>query len=178
MPLKCVPLVPEMHGSSSRLDLKAIYRRKKTDNFGAPILDAQGREQWDLTAGLPLRRHDDWIRKGFEYITLADEQSLIDARGVLHANGIDWQVYANQDRRTRSPFNAAIYQEDARSNHEQYVAELRRLIAEIGAEAVLAVKRSDHPGFQFPPEVQAEVDAAAMETPRRGRRAQAEQVPA
>ena len=157
MPLKCVPLVAGMSGSDNKLDLRAVYRRKKCDNWGKPILDAEGREQWDVTGPLPLRRHGDYVRKGFEYITLADEQSLLDAAQPLSAAGIDWRQFANQERRTRSPFNPVLYADDTRSNRERELETLRDLIARIGPDAVLAVKRTEHAGWNFPPEITMEL---------------------
>lgn len=149
MPLTCVPLLPEMTGSTAE-DCHAIYRRRKETNFGVPILDADGREQWDLTGPLPLRRHEDYVHKGFEYVTLADEVSLQKAGKALARAGYDWRAFANQDPRTRSPFNQALYLEDARSNQARDLDELRADIAAYGVEAVVALRRRSHPGFVLP----------------------------
>jgi hypothetical protein len=165
MPLKCVPLYPEMCGESNKLDLKAVFRRRKQNNWGEPELDQEGREQWDLCHGLPLRRYADWQRKGFEYVTLADEQSLIDANGILRAHGHDVADYANQDPRTRSPFSLQKYLEDTRGNRERELAELRDLVAQYGADAVTAIKRRDNPSFSLPAELREVKPAKAAKQP-------------
>lgn len=138
MPLKCIPLRPEWTGSTGP-DIRAIYRRKKTDNFGAPILDADGNEQWDTTGPLPLRRHADYAAKGYEYITLADEDSLAKVSRALREDGLDPMSFL-QDRRTRSPFNAAMWIEDQRVAESNRVTELRALVKEFGVEAVVKMK--------------------------------------
>lgn len=150
MPLKCVPLVPGMFGDT-KLDLKAIYRRRKQDNWGTPELDANGLEQWDLTGPLPLRRHQDYVNKGFEYLTLADEQSLVDARHLVP----HWEQYANQDRRTRSPFSQALYLEDVRSHDDRELVDLREMVEQFGPEAVTAIRRKTQPGFELPASLKA-----------------------
>lgn len=158
MPLKCIPLNPEWLGANS-LDLKAIYRRRKTDNWGHPILDADGNEQWDTTGPLPLRRHNDWISKGFEYITLADEDSLRQAAPFLQAEGLNPMSFM-QDRRTRSPFNAQMWLDDQKSAGAARLSELRDLVAEFGVEAVVRMKGP------LPAALTKELEAAK---PKRGR---------
>ena len=138
MPLKCIPLRPEWTGSTAP-DLRAIYRRRKQDNFGNPILDRDGREQWDTTGALPLRQHAKWAAKGFEYITLADEESLGKVAGVLRMEGHDPMSFM-QDRRTRSPFNAEMWLADQKSADDTRMAELRELVAQFGVEAVEKMK--------------------------------------
>jgi len=133
-----VPLNPAWTGSESQLDLKAVYRRQKRDNWGKPILDAQGREQWDTTSPLPLRRHHDWLAKGYEYITLADEESLKSVAGGLEH---DWRTYMN-DKRTRSPFSSEVYQAEQKEALDKDIANLIRLVKEHGAESVEATMRS------------------------------------
>jgi len=138
MPLKCIPLRPEWTGSTAP-DLRAIYRRRKQDNYGTPILDADGREQWDTTGALPLRQHDKWAAKGFEYITLADEQSLGRVAGALRADGLDPQSFI-QDRRARSPFSAEMWHADQRAAEDARLVQLRELVAKHGVEAVEAMR--------------------------------------
>ena len=158
MALKCVPLNPDWTGATSQ-DLRAIYRRKVVDNYGQPILDADGREQWDTTGPLPLRRHNDWDRKGYEYITLADEDSLGKAAPWLRAQGLDPHSFI-QDRRARSPFSAEMWMQDQRAAEETRVTELRGLIAEFGVEAVVKMRGP------LPAVLAREVEAAK---PKRGR---------
>lgn len=153
MSLKCVPLLKGMFGAENSLDLKAVYRRRKQTNWGEPILDEQGREQWDLCPGLPLRRHMDYLGRGYQYITLADEQSLIDAKHVLAANNLDWREFANQEPRSRSPFNPDLYVAEAKASVDKTESELQAMVDQYGYDAVLAIKRQADPGFQMPASV-------------------------
>lgn len=157
MALKRVPLVAGMFGSDDKLDLKAIYRRKKQDNWGTPHLDASGALQWDLTGPLPLRRHHDWTKKGFEYVTLADEQSLKDAANALSIAGFDWHEYANQDRRTRSPFSQELYLADAKAQDSRELTELQEMVDQYGAEAVIGIRRKTEPTFELPASIKQKV---------------------
>lgn len=75
-----------------KADLHAIYRRPNGD----------------LTTGLPVRRHLDWSRKGFEWVTLADTESLMAAAGSLRAQGYDPRRFV-ADPRTNSPWSYEAY---------------------------------------------------------------------
>lgn len=167
--LKCVPLDPDWTGSETKLDLKAIYRRRKQDNWGKPVLDAQGLEQWDTTGPLPLRRHNAWERKGFQYVTLADYASLEAVSAYLP----DWRSFI-QDPRTRSPFSFEKYQAGAMQRQIDALAGLRALVEKYGLEAVTDMKRADAPGWQMPSalvdefaEDAADADAAPKRKPGR-----------
>jgi len=135
--LKCVPFNDEWPGSSS--DLRAIYERRQQDNWGNPVLDADGNEQWDTTGPLPLRRHNDWVRKGFRYLTLADEDSLQKASGWLRSQGLDPMVFM-QDRRNRSPFSLDLYMQGREERESAERAEWRRLVEKHGPETVVEIK--------------------------------------
>src|SRR5689334_9256179 len=67
----------------TKLDLKAIYRRPRyvKDEFDQDVreLGPDGLPLWDLTTPLPVKQHNKWVAKGFEYVTLADRDSLIEA---------------------------------------------------------------------------------------------------
>lgn len=169
--LKCVPLHDAWTGGESLLDLKAIYRRKKVDNWGNPVLDAQGLEQWDTTSGLPLRRHGAWLKKGFIYVTLADYDSLEKAAPYLLERdpSCNWRSYI-QDLRTRSPFNAELYMQGLREELAKELADLRAMVAKFGIEAVTEIKRVTEPGWQMPAGV---VEAEAKRGPGRPRKDEA-----
>lgn len=144
--LKCVPLDPAWVGSETKLDLKAIYRRRKQNNWGVPILDADGVEQWDTTTPLPLRRHAAWLAKGFEYITLADFDSLQQVAGYL---GPRWHDYT-QDDRSRSPFSLEKYLSGMVQHKADALTKLRALVAKHGLDAVTDMKRAESPDWQMP----------------------------
>lgn len=163
--LKCIAFDDRM----TELDLKAIYRRRKEDNWGAPILDADGREQWDATGPLPMLRHSQWTKKGFVYITLADEASLQKVIGLLNERGENWRDYM-QDRQRRSPWNAALWlQGEARAKADEY-ADLRELVKEFGPDAVTKIKQRDVPGWTMPASI-LESLTAPTPSPSKGKAA-------
>lgn len=147
--LKCVPLNTAWTGSETKLDLKAIYRRRKQDNWGKPILDKNKMEQWDTTGPLPLRRHHQWVNKGFVYVTLADYDSLEKIAPELEAQGLPWREFI-QDRRTRSPFSAELYQAGLKEELKTELADIKALIEEHGPEAVAAIMQRERPGWKIP----------------------------
>jgi len=144
--LKCVPFVEGWTGGETRLDLKAVYARRKQDNWGNPILDAEGKEQWDTTGPLPMRRHNAWAKKGWKYITLADYDSL---EAVKDALGPDWMSYI-QDRRTRSPFNVTLWQQGLAKEQADELADLKILVEKFGEEAVTEIRQKDDPNWRMP----------------------------
>ena len=75
-----------------KADVHAIYRRPNGD----------------LTTALPVRRHLDWSRKGFEWVTLADAGSLAAVAGALRAQGYDVRRFV-ADPRTNSPWSYEAY---------------------------------------------------------------------
>lgn len=149
--LKCIPLDPAWTGSETKLDLKAIYRRRKQNNWGTPELDADGREQWDTTGPLPLRRHNAWVRKGYVYVTLADYDSLEKAAPYLVERdpSLNWRSYI-QDLKTRSPFNPELYLQGLNEQLAGELAELRAMVAKYGVDAVTEIKRTTDPSWQMP----------------------------
>lgn len=164
--LKCVPLDPAWTGSETKLDLKAIYRRRKQDNWGTPILDADGFEQWDITTPLPLRRHNAWMSKGFQYITLADQDSLIQ---IAQALPDDWRSYI-QNPRTRSPFSLDLYLAGVQQQKADQLAAIRALVADFGLEMVTRMKQAEQPGWVMPKAVADEfADDTDPVKPKRGR---------
>ena len=161
--LKCIPLDPGWTGSETKLDLKAIYRRRKQNNWGTPILDAEGREQWDTTGPLPLRKHTAWTRKGFVYVTLADYESLEKVAPYLQAADptLDWRTYI-QDLRTRSPFNSELYLKGLSEQLAKELQALKAMVAKFGAEAVTEINRATDPDWQMP--------AGVLDVPDAGKR--------
>lgn len=150
MSLLCVPLNAAWTGPESGLDLRAIYARRRQDNWGDPVLNPDGTEQWDTTGPLPLRRHEAWVRKGFQYITLADEDSLVAvAKSIEATTGRSWRDFI-QNRRTRSPFDLEKWLAGRRDADLASRQAFRDLVAQIGLDAVTVVKRADQPEWQVP----------------------------
>lgn len=152
MSLKLVPFNPAWI-SHDKLDLKAMYRRPRfvADEFGefSREYDPNGLPTWDIVGPLPVKQHTRWQTKGFEYITLADRASLVEAwrKGTLppgeHARDYD-------QHQTGGPWNYRKFIDGANAQAAQDAEHLKSLVERLGSEAVEAVKRSTEPGFVLP----------------------------
>ena len=145
---RCVPLDHRWTGDT-KLDMKAIYRRPARDAQGQPKRDAEGRIQWDLTSGMPLRRHSHWLAKGFEYVTLADAESLSMAASALRDAGLDPAGFV-VNRRNNSPWDVAQYLAAVETLEGEETRDLAALVAKHGADATEEIMRVHQPGFVLP----------------------------
>jgi hypothetical protein len=136
--------------SHNKLDLRAIYRRPVRDEWtGDQKLDEKtGLPQWDLTGPLPLRRHNDYIRKGFQYVTLADMKSLHDAAPYLREKGLDPRSFIMDPR--MGPWNDQFYLTSQVKVDSAQMTELRRLVEKHGSEAIEESRRLVDPHFRLP----------------------------
>jgi hypothetical protein len=140
MALKCVPLNPDWVGNTG-LDMRAIYRRPNGD----------------LTADLPLRRHNQWQAKGFEYVTLADASSLKLAAPWLMSKGHNPQEFvAGYSNEGATPWNVTKYLEGAHAADVAAADELKRLVDQFGVDAVEKIT-----GKPVPERLKAEAAIAA-----------------
>lgn len=149
-----VPFNPDWL-NQDKLDLKAIYRRPRYartqfDDIVRVLED--GMPAWDLTGPLPVRRHNDWVAKGFEYLTLADRSSLNQVAGMLRAVGLN---PADFDQHPEyGPWNPKLFlatqQRVDRDAHE----ELRRMVERFGSDAVVQIRRASEPAFELPADLQ------------------------
>ena len=137
-----------------KVDVHAIYRRPILDDVGEQSLDAYGVPMWDLTGGLPVRRHHDWIRKGFEYVTLADVESL---RNKIVVQGLVEQGLKPGDfimLRNRisgaSPWNPQLYLASQSTRDRAQADGLTSLVELRGSDAVRDVMRLTNPTFELP----------------------------
>lgn len=139
MPLKLVPF-NDSWIQHDKLDLHAIYRRPRftTDEYGDPVRVLEnGLPAWDLTGPQPVKQHNKLRAKGFEYVTLADAQSLSDAykKGTLLPVGATPRDYA-QDSQTGGPWNYRKYAEGRASEMSDAITQLRADVAKFGSAAV------------------------------------------
>ena len=139
--------------TSDKLDVHAIYRRPvRSDVDGEQLVDANGVPKWDLTGGLPVKRHFDWLRKGFEYVTLADSASLSKVAPGLRAKGLDPRQFVMLRNRLvgASPWNPKLYLETQPILDRQRMDQLRAMVEELGSDAVLKVLRTQDPFVELP----------------------------
>lgn len=153
---KCVPLNPSWTIAGTKLDLKAIYRRprRRVGEYDEIIQERgeDGLPLYDLTGPLPLRRHSDWAAKGYEYVTLADRDSLTKVAGSLRADGHNPAEFDQHP--VLGPWNPKLYLATADKIDRAKVSKLRALVEKLGSEAVLDVRRATDPTFNLPPELQ------------------------
>lgn len=148
--LKLVPFQDVWVGHD-KLDLKAIYRRPRyvEDAYGemTRVITPEGLPAWDLTGGLPVKSHNKHKAKGFEYVTLADRDSLHAAAAAGTVQ--DWRQYV-QDPRTGGPWHYRKYVEGQAVADADAAQRLRDLVAKYGPEAVQDMKREHDPDYVLP----------------------------
>lgn len=130
----CVPLNYDWTGST-KLDIHGIYDRGNGD-----------------LCTLPLRRHQQWMAKGFTYVTLADAESLAVAAHslrVMGKNPSDYIVGNDGDGRP-TPWIPAKYLAEQGANRVDADAELKGLIEQYGVEQVEKIRGSKVPAHLLP----------------------------
>lgn len=141
-----VPFDSSWAGSETKLDIKGIY--------------ARGGDPTSLTSPLPLRRHLDWSRKGFTFISLSSLEELGLVAQSLRANGHDPQSMRDCFDQN-GQFNVKAYLAEVSVTSADRVADLQAKVDRYGAEAVLDLMRVSDPSFTFPPEVRLTSDQAS-----------------
>lgn len=153
---KCVPLNTQWTLPGTKLDLKAIYRRprRRVGEYDEIIQERapDGLPLYDLTAGLPMRRHSDWIAKGFEYVTLADRESLEKVAAYLRADGLNPADFLQHPQ--LGPWNPKLYLATDEQADRVKLNALETMVEEFGSAAVLAISRKDNPNFALPAHLQ------------------------
>ena len=147
-----------------KIDVHAIYRRPSLveDRYGDLVQrrGPDGRPLWDITTPLPVKQHNKWRAKGYEYVTLARRDDLLTAaqKGTLAGGSI--AEYA-QDPRTGGPWNIHKYMDGEAVAATDDLAQLRADVAEFGAVAVEKIRRSVDPGFVMPDDLKPHAEAVA-----------------
>jgi len=172
MALKLVPFNPQWI-QNTKLDVKGIYRRPrwvKNDMDEDVPHFVDGVQQWDITTPLPVRQHNAWTAKGFQFITLADRLSLRAAyRAGTLPPGTTPATY--DQHQTGGPWFYKLY---AAGQQELDTAEAQQLaadIAQFGVEAVETLRRRTDPNFRVPPALRPDTPPIAP-APTRPRRAE------
>ena len=141
--------------SHPKLDLHAIYKRPRfaQGEYGESVRErtADNVPTWDITAPLPVRQHQRWLAKGFEYVTLATRTDLARAAQVGTVDGAPAAFLA----RNGHPWSWPDYVRQARAEQDGTLEELRRDVAKFGALAVETIRRRNDPNFRLPPDLEA-----------------------
>lgn len=74
--MQLVPFNNDWADSGSKLDLKGVYQSSKPGDDR-------------ICPSLPIRRHNDWERKGLKYVTLSTLEDVAIAQNDLKARGVD-----------------------------------------------------------------------------------------
>jgi hypothetical protein len=149
MAYSCVPFDPEWSKDGCP-DVKAIYLRPRRDEYQQPILSADGTPAWDVTTPLPIRRHADYLAKGFRYLTLASNGDLMDGAVLssLRRRGLDPASFLNGPG--KRVWDWKLWQQQADQQAAQDATDLEALVREFGSEAVLKIKRQSDPAYELP----------------------------
>jgi len=137
-----------------RLDVHAIYRRPRwvEDEFGElqRELSPNGLPTWDLTGPLPVRQHNRWRTKGFEYVTLADRDSLVmAARSATLPEGTRMADFI-QNTMTGGPWHYRKYVAGQESTSTLEAEQLDADVREFGSVVVETLRRRTDPSFRLP----------------------------
>ncbi len=174
--LKLVPF-HESWVTHNLLDMHAIYRRpaRIEDEYGELVQarDPDGNPMWDLTTPLPIRQHNKWRAKGYEYVTLAN---AVGPEGALHyvrlaaaygtlAGGSPKDY--SQDPRTGGPWNFKKYLDGQKTSQTEGTSRLERDVLEFGSAAVERIRRQTDPGFTLPPHLQNRQPGETAPTPKK-----------
>src|SRR5690349_20455962 len=162
--LKLVPFNP-IWISHDKIDIKGIYRRPRyvQDAYGEweRELDKDGLPTWDITTPLPIKQHVKFQSKGFEYITLADRESLLTAAkfgtvleedGKTSTHGDGWKQY--DQHQTGGPWSWKKYAEGQAHTTTREAEQIIADVHEFGSETVLKLRRRENPHFVLPPHLQ------------------------
>ena len=141
------------------LDVMAVYRRPRTHHITREPLLEDGRPLWDYV-NLPIKRHNDWLKKGHQYVTLARVSDLQSVRAVTPERLASYKPNGDADERT---FLIGQYLKTASVVEDQQTDALRALVEQLGSEAVEQVKRLEDPGFRLPAALQNITPASGRE---------------
>jgi hypothetical protein len=138
--------IAKLTESGSKQDLKGVYRRPSASGVS-------------LVHDLPLRRHNDWIGKGLEFVSLATMTDLKEAAGHIRAAGLDPLVMRGSYDRSGN-FDFAAYLAEAKLHDAAFIADLQAKVDKFGADAVVEMMRMQNPAFVLPASIVAPTEPA------------------
>ncbi len=109
-----VPFNQQWADSGSKLDLHGIYERGET------------------ICALPVRRHNDWVSKGFRYVTLATRSDAGSVKDSLRMQGVDLaSLDAAYERTAAGAFKVSEYLAGTPAREEAEVEKLEARLTQI-----------------------------------------------
>lgn len=122
--MELVPFNPDWADSGSKLDLRGIYHRG------------------DLLAALPIRRHNDYLKKGFRYVTLASVADVNEVVGYVKSRGIDLKALQDSyERNAAGAFKSAAYAAEQPSRDEAEADEIKARLAQLESKPKKAASK-------------------------------------
>jgi hypothetical protein len=135
--VELVPFRPQWAGSETKLDLKAWYRRPSSHGG------------FSIVGPFPLRRHLDWTRKGFEFVTLGSGEDFTLVAASLRGEGLNTDLMMKAYDH-RGVFKMAEYLNEAKASDAAYIADLQAKVDKFGPETVTEMMRVSTPDFVLP----------------------------
>ena len=135
--MELVPFRAQWAGSETKLDLKAWYRRPSSHGG------------FSIVGPFPLRRHLDWTRKGFDYLTLGSGEDFALVASSLRGEGLDTGPMAKAYDH-RGVFKMAEYLKEAKALDAAYLTDLQAKVDKFGPDAVVEMMQISEPGFVLP----------------------------
>lgn len=158
---RCVPF-NQGWTINGRHNVKAIYRRpaRAVGEYDEVIRlrRPDGLPLWDVCGPLPMNRHADWARKGYEYVTVATPADPLDTVWKdlvvpwLRHNGLNPSDYIQHP--VFGTWNPKLYLATADDADRVRFDGLRAMVEKVGSEAVIAVRRMTDPTFELPEPLQ------------------------
>lgn len=133
--MNCIPFLAHAWVENTPLDLHAIYRR---GGIGV-----------HLTGPVPVRRHNDYTKRGFEYVCLATTEDVNKAARSLREQGLNPSDYASAFTRD-GVFDIPQYIREVTQADAAKLADLRLKIEKFGADAVTEMMRLSDPDYVLP----------------------------
>lgn len=112
--MELVPFNPKWADSGSKLDIQAIYQRG------------------DVISSFPVRRHNDWIQKGWHYVTLATAADAREVAGELRSMGVDLaKLQTSYETNARAAFKVQEYLKELPQREADETVALEARLAKI-----------------------------------------------
>lgn len=114
-----IPFNPDWADSGMKLDLKGVYQAT-----------APGDDR--ICNALPIRRHNDWIRKGLKFVTLSTLEDVKEAQDYIRMKGISLsELKHSYLMQGVGPFNVQQYLKEQPDREASEADALRARLAQI-----------------------------------------------
>jgi hypothetical protein len=131
--MELVPWNQAWSETGTKLDIKAIYRRG------------------EVLTTLPVRRHSDWVGKGWTYITLATAEDVVAVKPGLRAVGVNLdELQKSYASHGQGAFRMDAYLKELARADASFVADVQSKVDKFGYDAVFEMMKVQDPEFVMP----------------------------